>query len=81
MSSFDFLLTLAIILLSTRFLGSLSNRVNMPQVIGALLTGFILGPSIIGHVNETEFLMTTAEIGDSAHTPFEKSYIYLPFCK
>lgn len=63
MQSYSFLLTLAIILLSTRFLGSLSSRVNMPQVVGALMAGVILGPSILGQVDETSFLMNTAEIG------------------
>ena len=61
--SYNFLLTIALILLSTKFLGSLSERVNMPQVVGALLAGIILGPSVLGLATETDFVTNTAEIG------------------
>lgn len=63
MTSYNFLLAVAIIILSTKFLGSLSEKVNMPQVVGALLAGVILGPSVLGIVQETDFLAETAEIG------------------
>ena len=36
MESYDFLLSLAVILLATKALGVLSERVHMPQVVGAL---------------------------------------------
>ena len=61
--SYNFLLTIALILLSTKFLGSLSERVNMPQVVGALFAGIILGPSVLGLASETDFVTNTAEIG------------------
>ena len=61
--SYNFLLILAVILLSTKFLGGLSERVNMPQVVGALLAGVILGPSVLNIAHETDFLEKTAEIG------------------
>ena len=60
---YDFLLILAIILLSTKFFGLVSKKVHMPQVVGALLAGVILGPSVLGVLNETEFVVQTAEIG------------------
>lgn len=63
MESYQFLLVLAIILLSTKVLGLLSERVHMPQVVGALLAGVILGPSVLGMVSETDFLVKTSEIG------------------
>ena len=63
MSSYYFLLTIAVIILSTRVLGVLSEKVNMPQVVGALLAGVILGPSVLGFVGESDFLAKTAEIG------------------
>ncbi len=63
MTSYNFLLAVAIIILSTKFLGSLSEKVNMPQVVGALVAGVILGPSALGIVEETNFLAETAEIG------------------
>ena len=63
MESYDYLLVLAIILLSTKLFGLLSERVHMPQVVGALLAGILLGPSGLGMVGETDFLMRTSEIG------------------
>jgi Kef-type K+ transport system membrane component KefB len=63
LESYDYLLVLAIILLSTKILGLISARVNMPQVVGALLAGIILGPSCLGVVGETDFLLKTSELG------------------
>ncbi len=60
---YDFLLILAIILLSTKFFGLVSEKVHMPQVVGALLAGVILGPSILGVLTENHFIVQTAEIG------------------
>lgn len=60
---YDFLLIIAIILLSTKFFGLVSEKVHMPQVVGALLAGVILGPSVLGVLTETEFVVQTAEMG------------------
>lgn len=63
MESYNFLLVMAIILLSTKFFGLVSEKVHMPQVVGALTAGIILGPSILNMVGETDFLLKTSEIG------------------
>ena len=63
MESYDFILSLAVILLATKALGVLSERVHMPQVVGALVAGVLLGPSVFGFVSETDFLVKTSEIG------------------
>lgn len=63
MLSFEFLLVIAIILLSTKVFGILSEKVHMPQVVGALLAGIILGPSVLGVLHENEFIGQTAELG------------------
>lgn len=63
MQSYEFLMILAVILLSTKVFGLISERVHMPQVVGALLAGVVLGPSVLGLVEETDFLMKTSEIG------------------
>ena len=55
--SYEFLLTIAIIMLFTKIFGLTSERVHMPQVVGAL------GPSGLGWVGETDFLVKAAEIG------------------
>ena len=61
--SYDFLLTIAIIMLCTKLFGLTSERVHMPQVVGALIAGVLVGPSVLGWVGETDFLVKTAEIG------------------
>ena len=63
MENYSFLFSIALILLSTKVLGVASQKVNMPQVVGALIAGLILGPSILGLVQETDFLDKTSEIG------------------
>ncbi|HKK95837.1 MAG TPA: cation:proton antiporter [Anaerovoracaceae bacterium] len=63
MENYSFLFSIALILLSTKVMGVASKKVNMPQVVGALLAGLILGPSILGLVQDTEFLDKTSEIG------------------
>lgn len=60
---YSFLLVIAAIMLSTKILGLASERVHMPQVVGALVAGLLIGPSVFGIVGETDFLTKTAEIG------------------
>lgn len=63
METCDFLLYLALILLCTKFLGLVTRRFHMPQVVGALLAGLILGPGILNIIPQSEYLTSTAEIG------------------
>lgn len=63
MESYDFLLIIAVILFSTKLLGLASGKASMPQVVGALLAGLILGPSALGLVQETDLIVTLSEIG------------------
>lgn len=61
--SYDFLFDLALIFLSTKLLGILTRRVNMPQVVGALLAGLVLGPAVLNILHETEFITNLSEVG------------------
>ena len=63
MESYDFLAILAVILLSTKAFGLITEKVHLPQVVGALIAGIVLGPSCLGIVAKTDFLTKTAEIG------------------
>ena len=60
---YRFLLSLAIILLSTKVFGLISQRVQLPSVVGALLAGLLLGPTCLNMVVETDFLLKTSELG------------------
>ena len=61
--NYDYLLYLAIILLSTKVLGLATRRAHMPQVVGALLAGLILGPACLNLIHGTTFLNQVSEIG------------------
>lgn len=63
MESYKFLLDLAIILLCTKLLGLATKKVQMPQVVGALLAGLLLGPAMLGIISDTDFLHAVAELG------------------
>lgn len=63
METYKFLLDLALILLSTKLLGLLTRRFNMPQVVGALLAGLILGPGLLNIISQTDYIMQSAEVG------------------
>lgn len=63
METCSFLLYLALILLCTKFLGLVTRRFHMPQVVGALLAGLFLGPGILNIIPQSEYLTDTAEIG------------------
>lgn len=61
--AYKYLLDIALILLSTKVLGLFSQKLRMPQVVGALVAGLILGPACLNLIQETEFLSTTASLG------------------
>lgn len=63
MLSYEFLFDLALILISTKLFGLITKKIKMPQVVGALLAGVILGPAFLNVLSETEFIQNLAELG------------------
>ena len=63
MNSYYFLFEISLILFSTKLLGLISRRIKLPQVVGALLAGIIIGPGVLNLVVESEFIMQLSEIG------------------
>lgn len=61
--SYNFLFDIALILISTKLLGLLTKKIHMPQVVGALLAGLILGPAMLNILHETEFIKQMSELG------------------
>lgn len=61
--SYHYLLDIALILLSTKVLGLLTKKYQMPQVVGALLAGLIFGPACLNLLSETDFLKQMSELG------------------
>lgn len=60
---YTYLFSLAIILLSTKLLGLLTKKIKLPQVVGALLAGLLLGPAFLGVLHETDFISNISELG------------------
>ena len=63
MQPVQMLLPLILILVAARLAGVASRRIGMPAVLGELLAGLILGPSVLGLVHMNETLESVAYIG------------------
>lgn len=61
--AYKYLLDIALILLFTKFLGLVFQRLHLPQVVGSLIAGLLLGPAVLSLVAENAFLETTASLG------------------
>lgn len=61
--NYDYLFFIALILIFTKILGLATKRINLPQVVGALAAGLILGPACLNLVQETEFISEVSELG------------------
>jgi Kef-type K+ transport system membrane component KefB len=58
-----FLQVLLIILVTARVFAELAARMKSPTVIGELIAGVVLGPSLLGWIEPYEAIKLLAEIG------------------
>ena len=63
MESYEIFKDLAIIIIFAKFFGILARKLKAPQVVGEIIAGLIIGPSILGLVEQTLFIAEMAEIG------------------
>lgn len=54
---------LAIIVIFAKIFGILARKCKAPQVVGEIIAGLLIGPSVLGIVNLSDFLSQMAEIG------------------
>lgn len=54
---------LAIILLASKIAGDISVKLGQPSVLGKLLIGIVLGPTVLGVVTNTDILRELSQIG------------------
>jgi Kef-type K+ transport system membrane component KefB len=59
----DVLLGLFIIIASAKLMAEIFERLKQPAVVGEILAGVIIGPSVLGWVKPTDLLSVVAEIG------------------
>jgi len=58
-----FILQLAIIIVAAKLAGSLSVRLGQPAVLGEIIVGVLLGPSVLAFIEPTDTLATFSTIG------------------
>ncbi|MDK8181185.1 cation:proton antiporter [Paenibacillus sp. UMB4589-SE434] len=59
----ELMLMLLIILVATKLAGDLSVRLGQPSVLGKLVVGILIGPAVLGWVNEGHLISEMAEVG------------------
>ncbi|PEJ76641.1 cation:proton antiporter [Bacillus wiedmannii] len=60
---FEFFFQIALILLSTKLAGDLSVRLGQPSVLGKLIVGIVIGPAILGWIENSELLTQLSNVG------------------
>ena len=63
MESYEILKDLAIIVIAAKFMGILARKMKAPQVVGEIIAGLLIGPCVLGIVQQSDFLVQMAEIG------------------
>ena len=63
METYNIFRDLAIIIIFAKCFGILARRCKAPQVVGEIIAGLLIGPSVLGLVQQSDFLVDMAEIG------------------
>ena len=63
MEAYSVFKDLAIIIIFAKFFGLVARKLKAPQVVGEIIAGLLIGPSLLGLVQQTDFLLQMAEIG------------------
>ena len=62
MESYTVFKDLAIIIIAAKFFGIVARKCKAPQVVGEILAGLLIGPCLLGWVNQSDFLVQLAEM-------------------
>lgn len=63
METYMILRDLAIIIIAAKFLALVARKCKAPQVVGEILAGVLIGPGLLGLVQQTDVIAYLAEIG------------------
>ena len=63
MESYIMFKNLAIIIVAAKVCGIAARKCKAPQVVGEIIAGLLIGPSILGWVEQSDFLVQLAEVG------------------
>ena len=61
--AYEVLKDLAIIIVFAKFFGLVARKCKAPQVVGEIIAGLLIGPCLLGIVQQTDFITQMAEIG------------------
>ncbi|MFZ4398607.1 MAG: cation:proton antiporter [Bacteroidales bacterium] len=61
--SMPFVVELLLLLLAARMFGEIMERINQPAMIGEVIAGFILGPSLLGFAAYTSEIKVISDLG------------------
>ena len=63
MEAYEIFRDLAIIILAAKVFGVIAGKFRAPQVVGMIIAGIVIGPSVLGLVKQSDFILQMAEIG------------------
>lgn len=63
MDTLEILRQLAVIVVAAKFFGLVARKIHAPQVAGEIVAGLLIGPSLLGLVQPSDFLSGMAEVG------------------
>lgn len=63
MHTYECFKDLAIIVITAKLLGLGAKKLKAPQVVGQIAAGLLIGPSLLGLVQQSDFISVLAEIG------------------
>ena len=63
MDKLEILKDIALVIIFAKFFGLVARKLKAPQVVGEIIAGLIIGPSLLGWVTKTDFISGVAEIG------------------
>ena len=63
METYSVFKDLAIIIVFAKLFGILARKCKAPQVVGEIIAGLLIGPSVLGFVHQSDFLVEMAEVG------------------
>lgn len=63
METYEIFKDLAIIIIAAKCCGIIARKLRAPMVVGEIVAGLLIGPSILGVVRQNDFLAMMAEIG------------------
>lgn len=63
MQAYTVFKSLCMIIVAAKLFGIAARKLKAPQVVGEILAGVIIGPSVLGLVDQSDFLVKLAEIG------------------